>query len=431
MKNLLFSFILLFVASEVFTQSFTVTFQPKVAGVKIDSIRVINLTKNESSIVGESEALTLGTTTGFANLNFFQEGGTVYPNPCEGNTGLYFYTQSDQDAGIMICNISGQILASRNERLIAGNHRFNLSIPAAGLYHVVVRASGRSFTFKLLSTGFTPQDSRIFYQGVVPGFYIKSLVISGKSLKYSPGDVLHCNAFSGKNCTVIADSPTATKIYQVEFFGCSDADNQDYPIVKINTQWWMAKNLQTSKYNDGTSISNVTDNAAWSVLTTGACCWYKNDITNKANYGTLYNWFAVNTGKLCPAGWHVPSDAEWTVLENYLINNGYNYDGTQTGNKIAKSMAATTVWTSNSTVGTVGNSDYPAYRNKSGFSGLPGGYRDYTGAFGGATNECYWWSSTENSATNALFRYLYANFSKFDLYNYGKLHGFSIRCVRN
>ncbi|MFY0690217.1 MAG: BspA family leucine-rich repeat surface protein, partial [Cyclobacteriaceae bacterium] len=115
-----------------------------------------------------------------------------------------------------------------------------------------------------------------------------------------------------------------------------DVDENDYSGVVIGTQVWMGENLATSKYNDGTTIPKVTDNTAWSNLTTPGYAWYDNDsATNAPTYGALYNWYAVETGELCPTGWHVPSDTEWTTLEDYLIANGYNYDGTTSGNKLA------------------------------------------------------------------------------------------------
>ena len=94
-------------------------------------------------------------------------------------------------------------------------------------------------------------------------------------------------------------------------------DGQIYNIVKIGNQWWMAENLRTATYNDDTPIPEVPD-SIWSNLTTGAYCWYYNDSLGFKFYGMLYNWYTVNTGKLCPTGWHVPTDAEWTTLTNYL-----------------------------------------------------------------------------------------------------------------
>jgi len=99
----------------------------------------------------------------------------------------------------------------------------------------------------------------------------------------------------------------------------TDIDGNVYDTVKIGTQIWIIENLKTTKYNDGTSIPMVTDSAAWINLTTPGYCWHKNTSASYKNtYGALYNWYAVNTGKLAPKGWHVPSDAEWTTLITYL-----------------------------------------------------------------------------------------------------------------
>jgi uncharacterized protein (TIGR02145 family) len=211
-----------------------------------------------------------------------------------------------------------------------------------------------------------------------------------------------------------------------------DMNGNRYNTVKIGTQIWMAENLKTSKYNDGTDIPLVPDSASWANLTTPGCCWYKNDQgTYGSTYGAFYNWYAVNTGKLCPVGWHLPTDAEWTTLENYMIANGYNFDGTTSGNSIAKSLATATGWTSSTNQGAVGNTDYPAYRNKSGFSGLPGGGRYFDGAFDYIGYYGYWWSSTELSTYYAWCRYLDYDYALLGRSNSYKEYGFSVRCLRD
>ncbi len=99
----------------------------------------------------------------------------------------------------------------------------------------------------------------------------------------------------------------------------TDIDGNVYRTVKIGTQVWMAENLKTTKYRNGDPIANVTNGASWKALTTGAYCWYNNDAENKVTYGGLYNWFVVaDSRKIAPTGWHVPTDAEWTVLTDFL-----------------------------------------------------------------------------------------------------------------
>lgn len=211
-----------------------------------------------------------------------------------------------------------------------------------------------------------------------------------------------------------------------------DADGNVYNIITIGTQVWMKENLKTTKYNDGTSIPLVTDTTEWSGLTTPAYCWYNNDPDQYKNtYGALYNWEAVNTAKLCPTGWHVPTDAEWSTLENFLIENGYNYNGSTSDNKIAKAMAGTAYWNSSLTEGTPGNNDYQSFRNKSGFTGLPGGSRANDGKYSLVGQYGLWWSASEDFTYYAWYRSVYYDLGDvLRAYDF-KLNGYSVRCLRD
>jgi uncharacterized protein (TIGR02145 family) len=197
----------------------------------------------------------------------------------------------------------------------------------------------------------------------------------------------------------------------------NDIDGNAYNTVTIGTQVWMAENLKTTKYNDNSTIPLVTAASAWATLTTPSYCWYNNDAaTYKATYGALYNWYTVdvasNGGKnVCPRGWHVPTDAEWTTLTTYLV--------IYSGNKLKET--GTTHWTTPNTGAT----------NETGFTALPGGYRDTAGSYYYVGDDGNWWSSTEYSAAHAWVRNM--NYSNIDVgryYNY-KLFGFSVRCVRD
>jgi len=224
----------------------------------------------------------------------------------------------------------------------------------------------------------------------------------------------------------------------------TDADGNVYQTVKIGNQVWMTENLRVTKYSDGSAILLVTDSDLWRricSLTTPAYCYYKN-MTNTDSikkYGALYNWHVVNPAnpkKIAPTGWHVPFDVEWDTLQNYLIAKGYNWDGTITGNKIAKSLAAKTDWWTNSTRGTIGCD--LTMNNSSGFSALPGGYRGDDGAFSVQSVDGLWWSATEYGASAACYRCLgcghdslnngYGHLIRFNL---TKSCGFSIRLVKD
>ncbi|MCX6244290.1 MAG: fibrobacter succinogenes major paralogous domain-containing protein [Bacteroidetes bacterium] len=194
----------------------------------------------------------------------------------------------------------------------------------------------------------------------------------------------------------------------------ADVDDNHYRIVQIGTQVWMAENLKTTKYSDGTSIPLVTDATAWTNLTTPGYCWYNNlPAFNKKTYGALYNWYAVNTGKLAPAGWHVPTDGEWTVLTDFLGGEDI------AGGKMKE--AGTAHWLSPNTGAT----------NESGFTAVPAGFRSDYGTFWDVGNYGYWWSSSGSSTGDAWYRRLVYDYSYVYRTNYGKSLGFSGRCLRD
>ena len=147
----------------------------------------------------------------------------------------------------------------------------------------------------------------------------------------------------------------------------TDIDGNTYQTVKIGDQWWMAENLKVTCYRNGDAIPNITDGTTWASLSTGAYCEYNNDINNVATYGRLYNWYAVTDSRnIAPAGWHVPSDAEWKQLEMYLGMSQSEADatgwrGTDEGGKLKE--VGTMHWNSPNTGAT----------NESGFTALPGG----------------------------------------------------------
>jgi uncharacterized protein (TIGR02145 family) len=214
----------------------------------------------------------------------------------------------------------------------------------------------------------------------------------------------------------------------------TDIDGNTYDYLTYGTQQWTVENAAMETYRDGTPIPQVTDATQWSNLTTGAWCYYDNDPAK----GKLYNWYAVagihdnapNTPnkEFAPEGWHVPTDAEWTTLEEHLIANAYNYDGTTTGNKIAKSIASTTGWNSSTYTGAIGNDQ--SLNNSSSFNAFPEGFRSSVGSFYSEGNNALFWSSTESNANSAWSRYLFNDYSNLSRYSDIKQNGFSVRFVR-
>ena len=191
-------------------------------------------------------------------------------------------------------------------------------------------------------------------------------------------------------------------------------DGYSYSAVEIGDQCWFAENLGTTVYADGSAIPEETDNTAWVGLSTGARCDYVNDASNVATYGRLYNWYAAtDAAELCPTGWHVPTDDEWTALETYLGANGHS--GTE-----GTALKATSGWSS----GGSGTDDF-------GFSALPGGYRtSFDGNFLFAGNVGRWWSSSPDGG-DAWARDLLSYDPGIDRDYYTPRVGFSVRCLRD
>jgi len=217
----------------------------------------------------------------------------------------------------------------------------------------------------------------------------------------------------------------------------TDIDGNTYDYLTYGDQVWTVENAEMVTYRDGTPIPEVTDAIEWEALTTGAWSYYNNDPTKPR----LYNWYAVmgihdtdpNTPnkEFAPEGWHVPSDAEWTTLEDYLIANGYNYDDTTTENKIAKAMASTTGWNSSTELGAIGNDQ--SLNNSSGFNAFSEGFRDINGSFSVEGSSAIFSSSTQSEIDTgfAFDRYLTSNtIFPFRGVNF-KQSGFSVRFVRD
>lgn len=224
----------------------------------------------------------------------------------------------------------------------------------------------------------------------------------------------------------------------------SDIDGNSYEVVFIGKQIWMKENLKTTHYSNGTEIPHVPDKTEWGNLSNrdAAYSYYNNNINGEADiFGALYTWAAAmgeNSSSsnenpsgiqgVCPIGWHLPSDAEWAELKDYLISNGYGYEGS--GDDIGKSMASTFEWVASSTVGAVGND--MGSNNSSGFTALPGGLRGAnTGAFFNIGKSGNWWSSTELDQEKAYGNEIDYQYDKSRRSNSNKKYGFSVRCIKD
>jgi len=189
----------------------------------------------------------------------------------------------------------------------------------------------------------------------------------------------------------------------------SDIDGNVYNTIEIGTQVWMVEDLKVTTYNDGSSIPNITEKAEWQNNQTGAFCWFN----NVEEWGALYNWYAVNSGKLAPVGWHVATHDDWTTLTDYLGGEDI------AGGKLKDTGSER--W----------NSPNTGASNESGFTALPGGSRLADGTFAYFGGGGYWWSSTEFDTFNSYIRYIFWSGREIYRDHVDKRIGFSVRCVKN
>jgi len=251
---------------------------------------------------------------------------------------------------------------------------------------------------------------------------------STKLDKLNAGIAYYAKAYATNSYGTTYGSPISFTMWNGSM---NDIEGNIYGTQSIGSQVWMAENLRVTMYNDGTEIPIITSNSKWAELSTPGYCWYNNnEDTYKHLYGALYNWHSVNTGKLCPAGWHVPTRIESATLMAFLSNTSYL---NITSFNAAKSMAAKWDWVSSSISGSIGN-DIES-NNKSGLSALPAGYRfKDDGTFNKIGYNTTFWTSSEYSLydgtkTTAYNFLLYNNSNYAYLQNSSKKNGYSVRCI--
>lgn len=409
---------------------YNITFTGSGASTTLDSVVVQNLSKGtQVTVHGGTQFQLTDVNSGINELNSIADLAFVYPNPTTGNATYTFTAKYAGNTQIAVCGLDGRKVAGLDADLQQGKNSVQLELPN-GVYLVRAIGNGFSYTTKTISLSMTNSVPKITFSGHSTYTKPQRAPASEVKLQYSSGDQLLYRGYSGNFCTIVTDKPTVSKTTDFKFVECTDADGNHYAVVHIGTQSWMAENLKTTKYRNGDGIQTTTTEIANDA--SSKYQWaYNNDENNVAKYGRLYTWYAAtDTRNLAPAGWHVATDAEWTTLDNYLIANGYNYDGTTNGNKIAKALASTTDWNTYTGTGTIG--DDLIKNNCSGFSALPGGRRDYTGHFSHVGVVGFWWNFTEKSTTNAWnsdLSYDNANLNQTSYYN--KLFGYSVRCIRD
>jgi uncharacterized protein (TIGR02145 family) len=389
-------------------------------------VRVENLKQGTSLTLKGNDVLKLNLATGIYDNTTDIKSLQVYPNPVTDEAEIQFFVDKSTNILLELSDISGRSVLQSNKFLYPGMHKFRVSGLHQGIY--IIRISGQSSfcTAKLVCQHGLNGEAAIEY---VSSGNIQSDQIKPKQFKsaasqidmaYKKRDRLKFTGMSGHYCTVVTDVPSGDSTITFDFMDCTDADGNHYPVVKIDTQTWMAENLKTTKYNDSTDIPLVIEDTAWAALTTPAYCWYNNNTANKAVYGALYNGYVVDTANhggsnVCPAGWHVPGYNEWTVLTDFyggIIVAGDEIRETGTAHWASPNYGAT---------------------NGSGFTALPGGDRYPNGIFSDVRICTAWWSATACETTTLWDYFFYYNTNWVDATPWcdDKVWGWSVRCVRD
>jgi len=401
-------------------QDYQISFSGSGESTTVATVNVENITKGTSvSLTGTDVLHLMKTITGIESMgqNSVKK-LTFTPNPMSGNSVMQFDLPRSGLTNISFHDLSGKNVLSREDNLHDGRHRYDIAGLDPGLYVVTISGGGYSFSGRLLNIGSNGGSASITYNN--------SKIINDKSsaskgnceeimMQYDTGDILKFTAASGDYTTVFTYVPNASSTITFNFTRCTDFEGNNYSVVQIGTQTWMAENLKSTKFNDGTVIPNVTGDFDWMILSTPSYSWYNHNITNKNIYGALYNSFTVHTGKLCPIGWHVPTDAEWTALINFVGGEDV------AGRKLKET--GTVHWRNPNTA-----------TNDFGFTGLPGGAREYDGVFQTQTlgTVGYWWSSTVASGTDFPWIRIMVNDWSNSARNYVPANvGLSIRCIKN
>ena len=414
--------------------------------IPLDSILIENLTQGgDTTLYAPDTVLVLDYLSGIGNNEAIGENtfsvSQNYPNPFKRKTEVNLHLQEEDYIKISVRDILGRELAHYKNNLNRGNHSFVFYSGNETYYLLTVSGKQTSQTIKMLNANSTTnyeEKCKIVYdkyENTVIGFKSQEAI---NNFIFSLGDELKYTAFTDLGEQTITDSPTITQTYIFQYatgIPCpgmptiTDIDGNEYNTVLIGEQCWMKENLKTTTYQNGTPIPNVTDDNAWYNLTTGAYVWYGNDISWKDTYGALYNWYAtVDANSLCPTGWHVPTNDEWTTLADFIGGTG-----SPNGNKLKSCRQV-----NSPQGGGCNTSEHPRWDESSengtddyGFSGLPSGYRGNVGEFGNVGGTGIWWSSTEESSISAWGRYLHDSNGSAGVLDYMKRKGFSVRCLRD
>lgn len=410
-------------------QDYQIGFTGSGLSTTVDSVQVLNIAQGISLTVYSSDVLHLVDAITNIETQFTgKEPLHMYPNPSREKAKIEFYNQKEGQVYVEIFDVTGKIVTRNTQELKQGSHQFEISGLNQGIYMVNVLTLNGKYTGKLLSNSENSGTPSITYQGKNYSSDQRSVLKSTQNIvqmQYNDGEILKFTGKSGDYSTIVVDIPKESKTITFSFIQCIDGDNNSYPVILIGSQIWMAKDLRTTHYVNGTSITKVSDDSSWNSLelTDAAYCWYNNDSVNYADtYGALYTWPAAMYNSTsweergaCPIGWHIPTYYHWLTLIDFL--GGKNIAG-------GKMKEAYTMHWETPNEGAT---------NSSGFTALPGGIRNDNGVFSKIGRQNSWWASSwDNIFGNGADVVNLTFDSSGIILNHSKYNfGYSVRCVKD
>jgi uncharacterized protein (TIGR02145 family) len=417
-------------------QDYMIDFSGSGASSSVTAVKIENLTQGTSKTINGNDVLRLlSVLTGMEEISEDRNyKARFFPNPMVNSTRLHFFLPEAGNTLITIYDLSGREICQTERMLDQGHHFFRIENINEGIWLLKINSGKNSISGRLVSSGSGQGSAKIEFENSTIAQDKKSDskgLMAEVQMQYNSGDRLKITGQSGNYSTVITDVPAASKTISFNFVACTDRDGNNYSVVVIGSakgetenidasgdkgyQIWMAENLETATLNDGTAIQLVNNDAEWGTLTTPAFGWYlNNQALYKEVYGGYYNWYAVNTGKLCPLGWRVPNDADWSTLFSSLGGAGV------AGGKLR--ATGLTYWMSPNTGAT----------NESGFTGLGGGSREPAyGSYSGAKYLGSWWTSTNQAAPGyGFFKELQWDITVVNQAGMVKTYGRNVRCIK-
>ena len=419
-KIILFLIIQLLLVLQIKAQPYEISFSGSGSSSTVDSVTAYNMNQNTTVYLGGNDVLVLDVLVGSDELILSSDKLLIYPNPFESFCFIEFEVNEISNADIEVYDSKGALIIKSTYSVSAGHQRFRLNNLPQGLLFITVATKDNFYCGKILSTKKSEALPGISFEHLIvkkKSFLNHSIdenissETSGKTFSYvhmiyNSGERLLLTGKSGVYATIISLVPANSQTVNFRFVPCTDAEGNNYPVVHIGSQTWMATNLKTAHYHNGDSIPQITDDTEWLGLTTGAYCYYNNSASNLNSFGRLYNWYAITDERaITPNGWRIPMIDDFNCLANYvglstftgkLKEYGFNH-------WLSPNLDAT---------------------NEYGFTALPAGART-NGVFSNPGNRSALWTK------DAYGLYLRYNASDWYavLYDWNKACGFSIRCI--